>query len=58
MEDIQGRTDQRGVPIDRVGIREIKYPITVLDREMGSQSTIASINMYVDLSPRFKGTHM
>lgn len=58
MEDVQGRTDSRGIPIDRVGIKGLKYPITVLDREKGKQSTIASINMFVDLSPMFKGTHM
>lgn len=58
MEDVQGRTDHRGIPIDRVGIKGIKYPITVLDREKGKQATIASINMFVDLNPIFKGTHM
>jgi GTP cyclohydrolase I len=58
MEDVQARTDSRGVPIDRVGIKGIKYPITVLDRERGKQSTIASIDMFILLSPTFKGAHM
>jgi len=58
MEDVQNRIDRRGIPIDRVGIKGIKYPITVFDRDRGRQSTIAEINMYVDLSPTFKGTHM
>jgi len=58
MEDVQNWIDRRGIPIDRVGVKGIKYPITVLDQSKGSQSTIAEINMYVDLSPTFKGTHM
>ena len=58
MEDVQNWIDRRGIPIDRVGIKGIKYPITVFDRDRGRQSTVAEINMYVDLSPTFKGTHM
>jgi GTP cyclohydrolase I len=58
MEDVQRRRDDRKIPIDRVGIKGIRYPITVLDREQGKQSTIASVNMFVDLSPAFRGTHM
>jgi GTP cyclohydrolase I len=58
MKDVQNMTDHRNIDIDRVGIKNIKYPITVKDRANGIQHTVADINMYVDLPRSFKGTHM
>lgn len=58
MKDIQSTFDSRGIGIDKVGIKNIKYPIVVLDRANRVQHTIANINMYVDLPKQFKGTHM
>ncbi len=56
--DTQSAPDTRKLPIDKVGVKDISYPIVVLDRANESQHTIASINMYVDLPHHFKGTHM
>lgn len=58
MKDTQNTFDNRGISIDKVGIKNIRYPITVMDRKNGIQHTIASINMYVNLPKQFKGTHM
>jgi GTP cyclohydrolase I len=58
IKDVQKRRDRRGIEIDKVGVRDIRYPIMVMDRENGSQHTIASVNMYVTLPHHFKGTHM
>lgn len=58
MEDVQGRADTRQLPIDRVGIKDIKHPVRVKDRSAGEQHTIATFNMYVSLPHHFKGTHM
>ncbi len=58
MIDIQSQPDNRNISIDKVGIKNLKYPITVLDRNNGLQNTVASINMYVDLPGEYKGTHM
>jgi len=58
MKDIQNQRDYRNIPIDKVGIKNLRYPITVLDRKNGYQHTVASINMYVDLPHKNKGTHM
>lgn len=58
MIDIQNQFDDRNIPIDKVGIKNLRYPITVLDRKNGYQHTVASINMYVDLPEKYKGTHM
>ena len=58
MEDIQEYQDDRNIDIDQVGVKGIRYPITVLDKDMGEQQTVAEINMYVNLPRYYKGTHM
>jgi GTP cyclohydrolase I len=58
LPDIQKTKDGRGVPIDKVGICDLSFPITVLDRENQRQQTIATISMSVSLPHHFKGTHM
>jgi GTP cyclohydrolase I len=58
MIDVQSQVDHRNIPIDKVGVKNIRYPITVLDRANGRQQTVASINMYVNLPHDHKGTHM
>ena len=58
MKDVQSQPDLRNVPIDRVGVKNLRYPITVLDRANKLQQTVGSINMYVNLPHRFRGTHM
>jgi GTP cyclohydrolase I len=58
MKDIQNERDYRNIPIDKVGIKNLRYPIRVHDRRDGFQHTVATINMYVDLPHNYKGTHM
>lgn len=58
MKDIQNQRDYRNIPIDKVGIKNLRYPITVRDRRDGFQHTVATINMYVDLPHKNRGTHM
>jgi GTP cyclohydrolase I len=58
MPDIQKSGDTRNIPIDKVGVKDISYPIVVMDKKKKFQHTIARINMYVDLPHQFKGTHM
>ncbi|MBW3568292.1 MAG: GTP cyclohydrolase FolE2 [Proteobacteria bacterium] len=56
--DVQGSEDTRRIPINKVGIKDIRHPVRVKDRSGGEQHTIANFNMYVDLPHNFKGTHM
>lgn len=56
--DVQSSPDTRNIPIDKVGIKDIRHPIRVKDRSQGEQHTIAQFNMYVELPHNFKGTHM
>ena len=56
--DIQNSKDTRHIPIDKVGIKDIRHPIVIRDRNGGEQHTVARFNMYVNLPHNFKGTHM
>ena len=56
--DIQNSADTRHIPIDKVGIKDIRHPVVVSDRSGGEQHTVAKFNMYVNLPHNFKGTHM
>jgi len=58
VEDVQSRADTRRIPINRVGIKDIRHPVKVKDRSAGEQHTVATFNMYVNLPHNFKGTHM
>jgi len=58
MMDVQNQPDDRNIPINKVGIKNLRYPVTVLDRKNRFQQTVANINMYVDLPHEYKGTHM
>ena len=58
MPDLQKSRDTRNIAIDKVGVKDIRYPIVVMDKSKVQQHTVARINMYVDLPHQFKGTHM
>lgn len=58
MVDVQNQKDIRNLSIDHVGVKNLRYPVTVLDRRNKVQHTIASISMYVNLPHHFRGTHM
>lgn len=58
MPDVQASSDQRQVPIDKVGVKSVTYPIKLRTKDGGEQTSVASINMYVSLPHHQKGTHM
>jgi GTP cyclohydrolase I len=58
MVDVQNQRDERNINIQKVGVKGIKYPLIVLDKEKGEQHVNATVNMYVNLPHQFKGTHM
>lgn len=58
MEDVQSHAPTVPLNIDRVGVRELRLPLLVRDRARGSQQTVASVDLGVDLPSAFKGTHM
>lgn len=58
MIDIQSENDTRNVPLQKVGVKGVKYPVTVLDRNKKTQNTTACVDLFVNLPHHFKGTHM
>jgi GTP cyclohydrolase I len=58
LHDMQSRRDDRELPIDKVGVRGLRFPIQVRDKTRKVQDTVATIGMFVDLPKEFKGTHM
>ena len=58
IEDVQSREDTRRIPINKVGIKDIRHPVRIQDRSGNDQHTVANFNMYVNLPHNFKGTHM
>ncbi len=58
LPDHAAEHDHRALAIDKVGIKDLSYPIQVLDRRNQIQHTVARVNLYVSLPHHFKGTHM
>lgn len=58
LQDTQNQRDERRLPIDRVGVKDLRYPIQIRDKDHSLQSTVATVQLTVDLPHHFKGTHM
>ena len=56
--DIQASQDERNIAIDKVGVKKVKYPMHVRERDNGPQYTVGDFTLTVDLPKEFKGTHM
>lgn len=58
MENVQNHPDHRQVAIDRVGVRNLRYPIVVRDSKQKQHHTVGDWTMSVSLPHHLKGTHM
>lgn len=58
LKDTQNERDERKIAIDRVGVKSLRYPVEVRDKEEGSQRTVATVSLAVELPHQYKGTHM
>jgi GTP cyclohydrolase I len=58
LPDCQLEWDNRGIPIERVGIKNLRYPIVIADADLGQQATVALFEMAVFLPAHQRGTHM
>jgi GTP cyclohydrolase I len=58
LPDIQSIVDQRRIAIQRVGIKDVRFPMSVTSPDGSSQPTVAQIDMDVGLPADQKGTHM
>lgn len=58
LTDTQSERDDRQLPIDRVGVRSLRFPLRIRDRDSAVQHTVATVSLAVDLPHHYKGTHM
>lgn len=58
LPDTQNEADHREIPIDRVGVKELRYPVTFQAADGSLQPVTAKFEMTVDLPAHLKGTHM
>ena len=49
LTDIQKERDHRKIRIDKVGVRDLRFPIRIRDKAHTFQDTVATIGMFVDL---------
>lgn len=58
LTDTQNERDDRQLAIDRVGVKNLRYPVQVSDKDGSIQGTVATVALAVDLPHHYKGTHM
>jgi len=58
MPDVQNEADDREIPLAKVGVKGLEYPIRVLDKVKKVQHTTATVDLFANLPHHFKGTHM
>ncbi len=57
MADVQSTRDERALPIEQVGIRGVRHPLSIRTKT-GSFPSVGSFEMDVALPAHIKGTHM
>lgn len=58
LTDVQNLRDEREIALTKAGIKELHYPLTVMDKKNKVQHTSGKVNLSVNLPRHFKGTHM
>ena len=58
LEDIHVTQSGRKIALSLVGVNDIRYPMTVVDRAGHSQQTIGTMSLGIDLPKDEKGAHM
>ncbi len=64
MKDVAGGADERGVTIQRVGVKDVRLPMQIRRKggappaEGGYDGVLAHVNLAAELPHHFRGTHM
>ena len=58
LPDVQSTTDTRQLAIQHVGVKGLRYPLTLRAADGSGVNTVASLSLSVGLPPEVKGTHM
>jgi GTP cyclohydrolase I len=58
LKDIQNQSDNRGIDIQKVGVKNVEVPLIIQRKNDGEQTVSAKARISVGLPKDFKGTHM
>ena len=58
MRDVAMAPDKRGVPIQRVGVKDLHLPLLIRRKGNGYQQVLGNVSIGVDLPKHYRGTHM
>ena len=58
MKDVHSEKDLRCIPLKHVGIKDLRWPIELKDKQHGTQHSVAKVTLAVDLPHDMRGTHM
>ncbi len=58
MKDVAMFPDKRGVPIQRVGVKDFHVPLLIKRKDDGFQAVLGNVTVSVELPKQFRGTHM
>lgn len=56
--DVQAYPDTRGVAIQKVGVKDVEIPISIVQKNGQTQVVFAKVTLSVGLSKQEKGTHL
>ncbi|WP_329106884.1 GTP cyclohydrolase FolE2 [Micromonospora sp. NBC_01699] len=56
--DVQALPDERGVPLETVGVDGLRYPVLVRDGQGNKRDTVATMTMTIDVEAEVKGAHL
>ncbi|UCH33080.1 MAG: GTP cyclohydrolase I FolE2 [Armatimonadota bacterium] len=58
LTDVAAARDERGVTIQRVGVKDVHLPAQIRRKEGGCDSVLARVELTAELPHQFRGTHM
>ena len=58
LPDIQKKTDDRGITINRVGVENVDFKLNILSKDGTHVPVAAKVNIFVSLNHVFKGVNM
>ena len=58
MRDVAAQTDNRGITIDQVGVRDIHLPVMIREKDGGMARVLGEFDVSVQLPHHERGTHM
>lgn len=58
MKDVQSLADDRGIDIQKVGVKDVHLPFQIMTKDGGLQGVLANLQLTVEVPRQYKGTHM